>query len=338
MKTIAEAAKVSVMTVSLALRNHPRISEQTKAKILKVAEEVGYRPNPMVSNLMIHIRSARPIPYQANLAYLTAFRSPKAWKEHPVASLAYEGMCRRAEDVGFLIDTFWLKEPGMDEKRLTKVLESRNIHGVIVAPLPEAAALDQIDWSQWSTVTLGNSVLSPRLHRVTHHQFHGMWLILRKLEEKGYRRIGLVMDELVDNKVDRTFTSCIAGYHLRIPPRNRVPVLFQKLGPEFDPKILAAWIEKHKPDVLIGHDALIHYLQQLGLSVPGDIAVAHLGVPSFLDPSVSGLNQNWRLVGATAVDAVVAQIYRNERGIPESPQTTMLEGFWVEGKSTPGRK
>jgi DNA-binding LacI/PurR family transcriptional regulator len=175
------------------------------------------------------------------------------------------------------------------------------------------------------------------MHRVTHHQFHGMWLILRKLEEKGYRRIGLVMDELVDNKVDRTFTSCIAGYHLRIPPRNRVPILFQKVVPKFDPKILGTWIEKHKPDVIIGHDAALHHLRQLGLSVPGDIAVAHLGVPSVLNPLTSGLNQNWRLVGAAAVDTVVAQIYRNERGIPDSPQTIMLEGFWEEGNSTPDR-
>jgi hypothetical protein len=32
----------------------------------------------------------------------------------------------------------------------------------------------------------------------------------------------------------------------------------------------------------------------------------------------------------------VAQIYRNERGIPESPKTIMLEGFWVEGTTAPG--
>jgi hypothetical protein len=44
----------------------------------------------------------------------------------------------------------------MDLKRLAKVLRSRNIQGVILAPLPEAASLDQLDWSQWSTVTLGN--------------------------------------------------------------------------------------------------------------------------------------------------------------------------------------
>jgi LacI family transcriptional regulator len=332
MKTIAAEAKVSVMTVSLALRNFPRISDETKKKVLGIAERLGYRPNPMVSNLMIHIRSSRPVPYQANLAYLTAFETARGWEKHPVAALAYQGMCQRAKDVGFLIDTFWLKEARMDRKRLNRMLKSRNIQGVIVAPLPEAGTLDQFDWSQWSAVALGHSMLSPRIDVVTHHQYHGMSLILRKLKEKGYLRIGLAVEKQVDDKVDRTFTSCMAGYQLRIPTRDRVPTYFQKL----DPKPVAAWIDKYKPDVVIGHDGLIYCLQHLGLSIPGDLAVALFAVPSDLEPTVSGLNQNWKMAGAAAVDAVVAQIYRNEPGIPESPQTIMLEGFWQEGTSTPG--
>ncbi|XHR30625.1 MAG: LacI family DNA-binding transcriptional regulator [Chthoniobacteraceae bacterium] len=334
MKSIAEKAKVSVMTVSLALRNHSRISESTKKKVLATAEELGYRPNPMVSNLMVHIRSSRPVPYQANLAYVTAFISENDWKNHSVAVRAYRGMNRRASDVGYLIDHFWLREPGMDPQRFRKVLRSRNIQGVILAPLPEAGRLDHMDWSEWSAVALGNSLLSPLLHRVTHHQYHGMSLVLHKLEEKGYRRIGFVTNEFVDNKVDRAFSSCMAGYQLRLPAKHRVPIYFQKVDSSIP---FGAWMEKYKPDVVIGHDDLVYRLKDLGLSIPRDVAVAHLGVPSACEPSLSGLNQNWELAGAAAVDALVAQIYRNERGVPEHPQTIMHEGYWVEGSSTPGK-
>jgi DNA-binding LacI/PurR family transcriptional regulator len=156
---------------------------------------------------------------------------------------------------------------------------------------------------------------------------------LRKLEEKGYRRIGLAVDELVDDKVDRTFTSCMAGYQMRLPARRRVPTYLQKL----DSKPLGAWLHNHKPDAVIGHDGLLYCLHELGVCIPRDVAVAHLAVPSALDPTISGLNQNWELAGAAAVDTVVAQIYRNERGIPSNPQTVMLEGFWQEGVSTPGK-
>lgn len=42
---------VSHVTVSLALREHPRISESTRAKVRKAAEEFGYQPDPMLQSL-----------------------------------------------------------------------------------------------------------------------------------------------------------------------------------------------------------------------------------------------------------------------------------------------
>jgi DNA-binding LacI/PurR family transcriptional regulator len=339
MKTIAREAGVSVMAVSLALRNHPRISEETRKRVFKVAQRLGYRTNPLVASLMTHIRSSRPVPYQANLAFFTAFKGADDWKKFPFNRVAYQGMRERAEDLGFLIDTFWLEEPGMRNGRMGKVLKSRNIQGVILAPLPVAGTLDHLDWSQWSAAALGNSLLSPRIHRVTHHQFHGMSLILENLVRKGYRRIGLVIDNTVDGKVEYTWSSCMAGFQLRIPARDRVPIHLvpSNFGPA-ESRALDSWLKKHRPEVVIGHDGLLTWLGNLGVQIPGDVAFAHVSLPSEMMPklSLSGLNQNWGKVGAAAVDSIVAQIYRNERGIPENPKTIMLEGFWVEGETTPG--
>lgn len=45
MKEVAEAAGVSVNTVSRALNGKSEISPETRARILEVAAKVGYRPN-----------------------------------------------------------------------------------------------------------------------------------------------------------------------------------------------------------------------------------------------------------------------------------------------------
>jgi LacI family transcriptional regulator len=45
MKDIARDLEVSVITVSKALRNHADISSETKARVLKRAKELNYRPN-----------------------------------------------------------------------------------------------------------------------------------------------------------------------------------------------------------------------------------------------------------------------------------------------------
>jgi len=69
--------------------------------------------------------------------------------------------------------------------------------------------------------------------------------------------------------------------------------------------------------------------------IPEDIA--------FISPDVgvgqlSGFDQRHDLHGALAVDLVVGQILRNERGIPKNPHHLLVEGCWSEGYSAPHRK
>ena len=45
---------------------------------------------------------------------------------------------------------------------------------------------------------------------------------------------------------------------------------------------------------------------------------------------LSGMDQNTTKVGAAAVELLLAQIRRNERGFPESPQTVLIESTWRE--------
>lgn len=51
-RDIARMANVSRSTVSLALNDSPRINAETKARVLKLMEEVGYRPNAMARGLV----------------------------------------------------------------------------------------------------------------------------------------------------------------------------------------------------------------------------------------------------------------------------------------------
>src|SRR3972149_3525947 len=50
-KDIAEKAKVSTTAVSFAFNNPTRLSESTVKRILNIAHEMGYAPNPLARNL-----------------------------------------------------------------------------------------------------------------------------------------------------------------------------------------------------------------------------------------------------------------------------------------------
>lgn len=41
-------------TVSLALRNHPRLPEKTRHRIQKLAKEMSYRPDPVLQALVAY--------------------------------------------------------------------------------------------------------------------------------------------------------------------------------------------------------------------------------------------------------------------------------------------
>jgi DNA-binding LacI/PurR family transcriptional regulator len=50
-RDVAEAARVSIATVSLALNGKGRVSEQTRRRVLEAAARLGYRPDPAARSL-----------------------------------------------------------------------------------------------------------------------------------------------------------------------------------------------------------------------------------------------------------------------------------------------
>ncbi|MCX7869398.1 MAG: LacI family DNA-binding transcriptional regulator, partial [Terrimicrobiaceae bacterium] len=72
MSEIARAAGVGKATVSLALRDDPRLRPETRARIQRVARELGYQRNAVVANLMAQLRASRDPKFQATLALLNA--------------------------------------------------------------------------------------------------------------------------------------------------------------------------------------------------------------------------------------------------------------------------
>lgn len=50
-KDIAKQAGVSVSTTSRALNDNPRISQETRERVKKIAAELGYQPNYTARNL-----------------------------------------------------------------------------------------------------------------------------------------------------------------------------------------------------------------------------------------------------------------------------------------------
>jgi LacI family transcriptional regulator len=352
MADVAKRAGVHATTVSLALRNHPRLPEKTRTRIQNLAREMGYAPDPWIRALVDYRSKIKPRAFRPGIAYVTNWATRWGWKEVTAHPDFHQGACDRAAELGFNIEHFWLREPGLTHGRLSQMLYTRGIQGVIIASHGrEMGDALQLDWANFSAVKIDYFPHKPAVHNVTNNQCDIVRLAMQRVMAAGYRRIGMVMHRGWDHSVDHLWTAGYLCEQQALPEDVHVPAhLFPESHPverwltesrgdvTADREALREWIERYRPEVILSKASFVlPVLKQLGLRVPEDIAFVDLFWQSD-GGATAGVRQNHKTVGALAVELLAGQMQHNKRGIPEIPTTTYVEGTWFPGKSLPVRK
>lgn len=331
LRDIAAAANLHYSTVSLALRDHPRITPALRGKIKAIAAKMGYVPDPALAALNAYRKTKLPVHYQSTLAWIDNWKGRVKMRAQPTFNDYFEGAAERSRELGYELEEFRLEDHGVSPERASKILQSRGIHGLLLAPQPEAGMRIPFNYEWFSSVAFGYS-LQPRVfHLVTNHQFHSMQMTLQELTKLGYRKIGLIGYEDLDNKVDNSY---VTGYWHFMRKRTSAVYIEPNLIPkeESDRDSFLKWFRKYKPDAVIsmGHLGVIDWLQEIGLKVPGDVGYSRLSIARD-DQYYSGIYENGRIIGRTAVDFLVGMLQRGEYGFPETPVRILVEGIWKPG-------
>jgi LacI family transcriptional regulator len=331
MQDVADAAGVSRMTVSLALRNSPRVSSTTADRIRRAAASLEYRPDPMVQRLTTHLGQRKKKESGLAIAWINAWKDRNGWRKvAPFVSL-YEGAQKAAQKHGFHLEEFWLRQPGMNGKKLSRILYQRGIEHVIVGPLPRGNGHLSMVWEHFSLVTLGYSMAAPQLNRVVNHQLHSIRTAIRSLGRLGCRRIALCIDAAHDDRVDHSWTTGLAQHQAQIPAERRVASwVAPRLTKVWDEQAIARWAKEAKPDAILTHYyQLPRILEESGWRGRKPL-VAMLDWPGGA-PEQPGIDQRHEETGKAAVELVISQANHNERGLPAVPKALMVEGRWVSG-------
>jgi LacI family transcriptional regulator len=330
LQDIADAAGVSRATVSLALRNHASISQATRSRIQELARKLGYQPNPLVSALMSYQRTTQAHrTTHLTLAMVVNFSRRSEWKSYLSDDLL-SAAAARAQELGYRLEEYWLGDLKMSSRRLNTVLYQRNTPGVIVAPLPAAHGHLNLEWERFSAVAIGYSLLRPALHRVTTDRYQAMRLALRLLRRQGHQRIGLAMHLNQDARVNHQWGAAFVWEQQQMPSKDRTS-LFVVAEQDWNERHFAEWFKDNRPDVILGYDpAILDWLKRLGRKVPKDVGFVHLWNPD-RSGQFAGLYHDPPAIGTAAVDFLVGMIHRNERGIPATAQTLLLDATWQQG-------
>jgi LacI family transcriptional regulator len=328
-RSLAALAGVSRTTVSLALQNHPRLPESTRRRIQHLAAQQGYRQDPVVAALMNRLRTARTKRTAERLTFVTTWAMFPGWRERYANEACFlRGVEERAYEMGYDVDHVCCNDGGMSPRRLSRVLYSRGIRALVIAPAFEVGSKLELEWEHFAAVTIGYTIASPDLHRTSHAHYNGMFLALRELERKGYRRIGYVTRSEQDERVNHHWLGSLLANQRTLDPDRRVEPL---LAPDLTLRAFSQWVRRERPDVVISNlMEPAHLLKELGYAIPRDMGFAciDLAPGSF---GIAGVDQLPVQVGAMAADLVIKQTQCNEFGLPKFPVDLRIDGVWRDG-------
>lgn len=331
MKQVAAAAGVSVMTVSLSLKNHPRISENTKKRVIEIAEKLGYQPDPALSALIAYRSKITTPAYAGTIAFLNSYPDEQHYKKQRIYREYFESAKRQASRYGYNLEVYWLGNPKISESRLREILFSRNIRGLIFGPMPTSRQNLDPEWTKFQGVALGYSLKSPNFDRVGTSLYHSAKTCMEKLTEIGYKRIGFVDTPEQEDRTAGRWLGGVLSYQYRfLPPNRRVnPLVGAK-----NENLYLKWIKKEKPDVILaGQNDLIEFLPIWGLKVPQDIGFAFLFYHKDY-PEFSFFREDVSRIANVAVDYLVQKLNSGGEKNQESALNLMVNGIWESGIST----
>lgn len=336
LQDVAEKAGVSVSTASRSLTGAVSIAQTTRARVRLAAEALGYRYNPLLGEVMRSTRRRGANPYLGTLAYLTPFDDVKEWRATPTLCRHWSAARDQAALFGFAVSEFALTSHGMTARRLGEILRARGITGILLAAFPKEPFELVLPWEHFATVPVGHMVQQPQLDCVVSDHTQAVLLAGRKLAARGYRRIGLAIENYQNLITNRGWANGYAALPVENPALAAIPpFLPEKLtAPAF-----VEWVRANAVDCVLTLSTFRNepnpmraWLAAAGLNCPGDIGLISLDV-TVATSTWAGIDQNSDEIGKAAVDLVVSKIRAGERGIPRVRRSLLVHCHWREGDS-----
>ncbi|HEY9155886.1 MAG TPA: LacI family DNA-binding transcriptional regulator [Opitutaceae bacterium] len=329
-RDIAQRFGCDRSTVSLALSGHPRIRPEVRAKICALAEEMGYRPDPVLAMLAQHRFARQPAAFRGGIAWLvysSATNYSEQVRDFPAAE-------EWAERRGYKIFEFDLASYCSGEAA-SRVLFNRGVQGVIVPKLCKAAEtlLAAEGWFRFAVVSCGSNWPGLPFHTVAADLFGAMCSVWQEVVQRGYQRIGTVLftsgpvaaDDLV------RYGAAIAQQEQLVSADQRLPILRCNAG---DRAAFLEWFTRCRPEVVISSsEQVCEWLSAEGHRVPEDVAFVCLGARA--GGYHTGRVLSTSALGKTVAGLVISLINDHQHGVPVTRQMLMLEGIWIEGSTLP---
>ena len=315
MKDIARDLRVSVVTVSKVLRNHPDISEETRKRVLQRMKELNYQPNPAARTLL----SGR-----TNLIGLVV---PDL--VHPFFSQVAKGISAklRSQEYSLIISSSE-DDPNLEAQEVEQMMAHRVDVLILASAQADAqAVLRRIQDQGIPLVLLDRTLPGAGTHFVGIDDHMAGSLATNHLIDVGCKRIAHISGSRVSTALDRQ-----AGYSATLAKRGlSVPGEYIVEQRHMDDSGEAAGYKGMKqllrlgspPDgVFCANDPIamgaMRAIFEEGLQIPKDVAVVGCGnlhYDDLLRVPLSSIDQDSEGLGLSAAKLALS-IVKNKSGVP----------------------
>lgn len=325
LRDVAKRAEVSTAAVSLALRDHPRISAAVRERIKRIAEEIGYAPDPVIARLAANGWAARR---GRGVSSVIGFVTGSVSYEKS-GSLPELGALRpAAARLGYGVNAFYLPEYRSPD-RLERMLRARGIRGLLLHQIADADFVRRFPWGRFATVACSASVTLPPVHVAEADYVFAAQESWARFEEAGYRRVGYALMKEMNPRDD--VTRCGIVGRLGASGGMRAAVEHFAAG---DREAFTAWAKRHRFDAVAGlNDGFYWALRDAGLRMPEDLGYQSLVRSSRDVVDISGWNACEDLVAKAALNQLDLLLRSGEHGLPAHPYTVQVRPTWNAGKT-----
>jgi len=326
---IAAASGVSVATVSRILNSKPDVAEETRERVLRVMDEIGFAPQ----SAWRQIRSGR--------TRLIAVHRPEEF--NPPASRLVMAAALGVEDAGYSINII---TRSLSDSELLGIFRSRQADGIILLEIQTDDRRPEILRDHgYPFVMIGHRTDNTGLSFADVDIEHGVGLAMEHLVGLGHRRIGFVsIDPVVDHKVHGFATWALRSY-TEACARVGLEAITATGGPTNDAMTAAA---SRLLDAHPGVSAIIAPQEQSvigllkvcyarGITIPRDLSVIGvLGDPlsELATPPLTTITWPADELGRVAAQILVDRI---DHGDQEPRQVFLRPPLTVRGTTAPPR-
>ena len=327
--TVAERAGVSIATVSRVLNNSPRISAETRAKVLQVMQELSYRPSAAARDL------AR------NTTETIALLFPEV--SGPFFSEIIRGIETEAHRHHYHLLVYSL--PSADQEDQLLPFLSSKVDGMIVGSHCEASYVQRLHEQNVPFVLLNQQLEEMAADSIQTSSFEGAYEAVDHLVGHGYEPIAFIAGPATSTQSRVRLEAYRQALVDRGWPQDPQWIVTGDYSEQSGERAMRTLLSCAQPPraVFAANDQMaigaIDAARSQGLSVPHDVAIAgfdDLPVAAYIDPTLTTVRRSVRESGELAVQLLVRRIEEPDAPVEQIVLPTELVIRRSCGCTSPG--